>query len=314
LTRDDPRNDVEPQVKQLFDLLTPGRATRVLGPAELRAGFDALAPLLSAGAPEVARDEEIRIPGPAGAMRAVLHAPKRPAADRAPILLYLHGGGWVAMSPETHARLTKELCARSGAIVVSLEYRLAPESRYPAQLDDTLAAYRWLRDHAEELGGDPARIGIAGDSAGGNLSAAASLRLLANAEAPPRCIVLICPILDAALDTPSYLSLAPDDPVLDDELMRFFRDSYVSREQWDDPFVSPLGANLEGFPPTCIVAGQLDPLHDDGVRFAERLRAAGRDVELHDYPGMPHIFMVFPGIDAEGRAVADMTRFLGERL
>ncbi len=307
----DPRGPLDPQVQALFELLRPGRATRVLQPAPLREGMAALVPLLNAGAPEVARDEEIRIPGPAGTLRARVFHP--PAADAPPpVLLYAHGGGWVFMSPETHARVTRELCARAGVLVVSLDYRLAPEHPYPAALDDCVAALRWLRTHAATLGGDPERVGMAGDSAGGNLSAAAALRLRANGEAPPALLLLICPVADLALDTDSYRRLAPDDPVLDADLMQFFRECYVSREEWEEPFVSPLRGNLEGFPPTAIVGAGIDPLYDDGLHLAERLRAAGGRVAWLAYPGQPHIFLAFPGLDAGTRCLADLADFLQE--
>jgi acetyl esterase len=311
---DDPRAGVDPQVAALFEMMRAGKESRVLEASALRAGFEALVPLLVAGAPEVAGEEEIRIPGPAGDVRALLFRPAAPAAEPPPILVYAHGGGWVIMSPESHAKLAKSLGAGCGALVVSLDYRLAPEYAYPTPLDDVVAAFRWVRDHAAELGGDPARCALAGDSAGGNLTAAVTLRLLANAEPPPRCALLICPVTDVRLDTASFHRLAPEDPVLDEAIMHFFRDSYVTREQWEDPFVSPLLGSLEGFPPACIVAGELDPLCDDALAFADRLRAAGTQVTLHHHPGQPHDFPLFPGIDAGERALAEMAAFLRERL
>jgi acetyl esterase len=157
-------------------------------------------------------------------------------------------------------------------------------------------------------------MALAGDSAGGNLTAATTLRLLANGEAPPRAAVMLCPVVDVHFDTDSFRAFAPDDPVLDAEIMEFFRDAYVTREQWDDPFVSPLRANLEGFPPTCILAASIDPLFDDGVQFADALRAAGAEVVLHRYDGMPHVFMLFPGIDAGTRSLGDAAAFLKRQL
>ena len=310
---EDPRANVDPQVAALLEGMRAGKAERTLEPQSLRNGFESLVPALVAGAPPMAREEELRIPTDEKSLRALLFAPESNGGTP-PIVVFLHGGGWVIMSPESHAKFAKELAAGAGAIVVSVDYRLAPEHPYPAPLDDAVAAFRWIRDHASELGGDPARVGLAGDSAGGNLTAAATLRLLANAEPPPRAALLVCPVTDTAFDTDSFRRLAPDDPVLDEELMCFFRESYATREQWEDPFVSPLRGRLEGFPPTCVVAAELDPLCDDGVLFADHLRAAGGDATLLRYAGMPHDFMLFPGIDASTRAFSEMAAFLREKL
>lgn len=312
---DDPRGTLDPQVAVLFGMMSAGRADRVLEAPALRAGFDALVPLLAADAPPVAREEVLRIPGADGSeLRALLFAPEGESPTPRPLVLYLHGGGWVIMSPDSHAKLTKQLCVGADAIVVSLDYRMSPEHPFPAPLDDCVAAWRWLRDHAGELGADPARMALAGDSAGGNLTATTTLRLLANGEVPPRANLMLCPVTDVHFATDSYRAFAPDDPVLDAAIMEFFRDSYVSREQWDDPFVSPLRANLEGFPPTCVLAAGIDPLCDDGTRFVDALRAAGAEATLHRYEGMPHVFMLFPGIDAGPQSLQDGAEFLRAQL
>ncbi|MDH3686569.1 MAG: alpha/beta hydrolase [Myxococcales bacterium] len=309
----DPRADADPEMAPLLDAMRERKSSRVLEARALREGFDATIPALVAGAPEMSLERELEIPTEGVSLRALVFQPE-PGPTPAPVLVYLHGGGWVMMSPDSHARIAKELAVAAGAIVVSVEYRLAPEHPYPAPLDDALAAFRWVRAHAHELGGDPTRVGLGGDSAGGNLTAAATLRLLANAEAPPRATLLICPVTDAALDTGSFRRLAPDDPVLDGDLMRFFRDSYVTREQWEDPFVSPLRARLDDFPPACLLAAELDPLCDDALLFSERLDAAGRPSTLLRYPGLPHDFMLFPGISANARAFEEMGAFLRDQL
>jgi acetyl esterase len=305
----DPRAGVRPEVKAFFDLLAQGRAERVLEPGALRAGFSMFEPLLTAGAPEVAEEREVRIPSTPHGLRAVAYRPE--ATGPLPILLFLHGGGFVVMSPESHAKLAKRLAVGAGALVVSLEYRLAPEHPYPDPLDDCVAAFGWLRKNAGSLGGDPARLAIAGDSAGGNLSAATTLRLMAAGEEPPAGAVLICPWTDLHLATGSYRTLAPDDPVIDAEIMQYFRTSYAARSaQWDDPFVSPLRADLSGFPPSCVIAAELDPLFDEGCAFAEKARAAGCDSVAHTFAGMPHDFMLFLEIEESARAIDAMCEFL----
>lgn len=310
----DPRAPLDPQVKVLFDMMGANRAQRVLEPGPVREGLGALAPFLAAGAPAVGKEQEIRIPGPAGALRARVFSPAEKPSGSLPVIVFFHGGGYVVMSPETHEKLTKQLCVGVGAIVVSVDYRLAPENRYPAPLEDCLAAFRWVRANARELGGDPARIAVAGDSAGGNASAAVCLRLIAAREAPPTAALLLCPWTDMALDSDSLRRFGPDDGVLDTEIMTWFRDCYVRPENWSDPFASPLRGDLSQFPPTLVVVGGIDPLLDDGLRFARKLEQAGRKVELQSYAGMPHDFMVFPGIDAGERAVASICAFARSAL
>ena len=240
------------------------------------------------------------------------HAP----GDLLPVLLYMHGGGFVVWNPETHAKLAKLLAIGSGAIIVSIDYRRAPKHAYPAPLDDCVAAFRWLRANAASLGGDPARIAMGGDSAGGTLTAATALRAIAAGEAPPEAALLICAWTDLGNATPSFNLFAPDDAVLDTPVMDFFRRSYApSPAQWEDPFVSPLRGDLTAFPPTCVVIGGIDPLRDDGAFFAAKLRTAGREVEELFYAGMPHEFMLWvPELETAQPAIDAMCGFLRKTL
>ena len=311
----DPREPLDPQVKLLVGMMGANRQSRVLEPGPMREGLAAMGALLSAGAPEVGDEDEIRIPGPAGEIRCLVHWPGPREGGPYPALVYLHGGGYVIMSPETHVKLTKELCMGTGSVVVSVDYRLAPEHPYPAPLDDCSAAFRWVRENAAALGVDPERVATAGDSAGGNAAAALTLRLLAAGEPPPRALALLCPWTDMGLDTDSLRALGPDDAVLDTAIMHFFRDAYVAPAQHDEPFASPLRADdVSGFPPTLVVVGTIDPLHDEGVAFARKLEAAGCPVTLLSHAGMPHIFMLFPGIDEGPKAVARICDFLSQKL
>ena len=313
--RPNPRDPMHPQIKILLDAFVAMRPEpRIFDPVIMREGVAAMIPWLTAGAPAVASEREITIPGTAGDIRALVFVPKG-AGKRPPLIVYLHGGGFVQLSPETHAKLTKQIAAGTGAIVVSVDYRLAPENPYPAGLEDCLAAFRWARGNAPALGGDPTRIAVAGDSAGGNLAAATTLRLLAAGEEPPSAAVLLVSWLDLAMDTPSFRTFGPDDPVIDDIGMNFYRESYApAPEQWDDPFVSPQRGELLRFPPTCVVVGAIDPLYDDGLLFTQKLQAAGRDAVLLAYDGMPHEFMLFPGIDEGQRSIEEVCNFLRSRL
>ena len=310
----DPRGTLNPQVKVLFDMMAAGRATRVLEPKALREGLGALAALLAAGAPAVASTKMIEIPGPAGKIPARVYSPGDAKKGPYPVLVYFHGGGYVAMNLDTHDKICKQLCAGIGAVVVSVDYRLAPEARYPAPLEDCLAAWRWVAKNAAELGGDASRIAAGGDSAGGNATAAVTLRLIAAGEKTPRALLLLCPWLEMSLDTESMKTFGPNDGVLDTDIMTFFRDSYVRPGDWADPFASPLRGDLSKFPPTLVLAGAIDPLRDDALQFAKKLEKAGRDVTLSTYAGMPHDFMLFPGIDDGDRAVAEITRYAKAKL
>ena len=295
------RGTLLPQVKSLLETMLAARpAERVIDAETMQASDEILAAVLNIGAPDKPAPTEIRIPGPAGSVRALVFTPDHDSGATLPVLLYIHGGGFVVMSPETHAKLTKLLAIGSGAIVVSIDYRRAPQHPHPAPLDDCVAAFRWLRANAAALGGDPDRIAIAGDSAGGNLTAATVLRLLAEGDAPPTAAMLICAWTDLANATASFRDFGPDDPVIDNLVMEFFRESYApTPSQWEDPFVSPLRGDLSAYPPTCVVIGGIDPLRDDGLQFAEKLRAAGREVDEQFHAGMPHDFMLWvPTLDA----------------
>ncbi len=313
----DPRGELHPQVLALYDTLRAGRTAERVFDAEAMQALDVVtATVFNIGAPNMPAPVEIQIPRPGGSIRALAFVPEHLSGEVLPVVLYMHGGGFVVWSPETHAKLTKRLATGAGVIVVSIDYRRAPEHEYPTALDDTIAAFRWLRANAASLGGDGSRLGVVGDSAGGNLAAAVSLRLIAEGDAPPDAAVLICAWTDMANNTPSFDAFGPDDPVIDYLVMDFFRRSYApTLAPWDDPFVSPLRGDMRAFPPACVVIGGIDPLRDDGVRFAEKLRAAGRDVERHLYEGMPHDFMLWvPPLDAAQPAIDAMCAFLRRTL
>jgi len=310
----DPRGALNPQVKVLFDMMAAGRATRVLEPKALREGLGALSALLAAGAPSVAATKMIEIPGPAGKIPARVYWPGDPKKGPYPVVVFFHGGGYVAMNLDTHDKICKQLCSGIGAVVVSVDYRLAPEARYPAPLDDCVAAYRWVAKNAAELSGDASRIAAGGDSAGGNATAAVTLKLLAAGEKLPRALLLLCPWLEMSLASESMKTFSPNDGVLDTEIMTFFRDCYVKPGDWADPFASPVRADVSKFPPTLVIAGAIDPLRDDALQFADKLKKAGREVQLSNYAGMPHDFMLFPGIDDGDRAVAEIVRYAKSKL
>lgn len=215
-------------------------------------------------------------------------------AGAAPIgtCLYFHGGGWVLNSIDTHDDLVRRLTAASGCVFVNVEYRLAPEHKYPAAVEDAYLAVRWVQDHAHEWGCDSRKVAVSGDSAGGNLAAAACL-MVRDRQAPSIAAqALIYPITDCDFDRPSYLANG-EGYFLTRREMKWFWNHYVSSpEQMREPYASPLLApSLRDLPPALILTAEYDPLRDEGEAYAEALRQAGVDVTFKRYDGMIHAFM-----------------------
>jgi acetyl esterase len=282
---------------------------------ELRQQLRTMVALMDEPAPALARVEDIAVPGPAGSIGARVYDPSA-GGTACPVVGYFHGGGWVQGDLETHHGLCARLAQRSGAMVVAFDYRLAPEHPFPAAVDDCFAAYRWLRAHARELGGDPARVAVAGDSAGGNLSAVVS-QLAARADvAVPVCQVLIYPAVDFALDTASHRELADGHIIPRDRIEWYARQYLPAGTDRLDPRASPLHArDLAGQPPALIVTAGFDPLRDEGRAYAERLRAAGVDVVHREYTGQIHAFVSLTKAIPEGLACTwEIADYLKARL
>jgi acetyl esterase len=239
----------------------------------------------------------------------------RPHGATGGALVFFHGGGWVVCDLETHDPLCRTLAARSGCTIVAVDYRRAPEHRFPAAVDDAWTATRWVAAHAEELGCDPARIGVGGDSAGGNLAAVVARR--ARDRGLPLAFQLLAyPVTDHRFDTASYDALA-EGYGLTRETMRWYWDQYLARaEDGDDPDASPLRADdLRGVAPALVLVAGYDPLCDEGVAYAERLADAGVPTRLVRYEGLIHGFIRMPGvIDAAGAALDETAAALREAL
>ncbi|MFI1675577.1 alpha/beta hydrolase [Streptomyces sp. NPDC020607] len=243
------------------------------------------------------------IPGPPGAprlpVRLYMPAPEtdpRPAAPR-PTVVFFHGGGYVLCGLDSHDATVRALAARSGAVVVSVAYRLAPEHRFPAAVDDAYAALCWAAGESAALGGDPDAVVTAGDSSGGGLAAAVALR--ARDEGGPAIAlqVLLYPLLDAAQDTASYRENAHGYFPTAAHLRWFWQQYLGADGQGEHPHASPLrAADLHGLPPAYIVTAGCDPLRDEGLAYAARLRAAGGQVTTDHHPHMFHGFLGFPEV------------------
>ncbi|WP_135853381.1 alpha/beta hydrolase [Halorussus salinus] len=219
--------------------------------------------------------------------------------DPAPVLVYYHGGGWVLGTLDSIDGVCRRLARRGECVVVSVDYRLAPEHPFPAAVDDADAALRWVADHAPSFGGDSERIAVGGTSAGGNLAAVTALRARDARRDPERDDppdlarqFLLYPITDYAFDTDSYAENG-DGPLLTEEDMRWFWDRYLRSEvDGANPYASPVRApDLADLPPATVVTCGFDPLRDEGVAYADRLAGAGVEVRHDHHPDQPHGFL-----------------------
>ncbi|MFM9086158.1 MAG: alpha/beta hydrolase [Acidimicrobiia bacterium] len=252
-----------------------------LDPATARANYAAMRVASTVALPEV-RDLD------AGGVRARLY---RPPSAGGGLFVYLHGGGWVIGDLDTHDDVCRKLAVASGQTVVAVDYRLAPEHRAPAAYDDCAAATRWLHAHAGDLGCDPARVGIGGDSAGGHLATLVALR----AGVPLRCQLLVYPATDLRAGAPSHGENA-EGYILTAAAMRWFIDHYLGPgrdAERADPRHSPLLAaddELRRSPAALVITAQYDPLRDEGEAYAMRLAGLGVPTSLVRYPGQVHAF------------------------
>ena len=206
------------------------------------------------------------------------------------MIVYYHGGGWVIATVDTYDAAPRLLAKQLGAIVVSVEYRHAPEFKFPAQHEDAAAAYRWTLQNAASWGGDPARIATVGESAGGNLAVATAIYARDNGLTLPRHIVSVYPIANSSPTLPSRRDSANAKP-LNSAMLPWFGYYYqTSKGDAQDPRLNLVAANLRGLPPTTIINAQIDPLRSDGETLATAMRAAGDKVEQKTFPGVTHEF------------------------
>ncbi len=247
------------------------------------------------------RDRDIG--GPGGRVRLRHYRPSD--ASALPVMVYMHGGGWTVCSLDTHDRLMRLLAKGSGAAVIGVDYRLAPEHPYPAPLDDCLAAVRWTQRHGREYGLDPERMVLAGDSAGANLALGALIALRDLGEPLPRGGALFYGCYWSREDTASHRRLGDGTWQLSTAQMAWFWGNYLGGTPASDPLAEPMYADLRGLPPLFLNAAALDPLLDDSIELDERLEAAGVPRDLRIYPGLIHAFMRMTSRCAAARRALD---------
>lgn len=280
------------------------RALDEMPPAEGRAYFNATFATQPDDQEPVARTEDLSILVAGGEIPARLYVPE--GVDTPPLLLHYHGGGWVYMNLETHDGYCRMLANRARVAVLAVEYRKAPEHPFPTPFDDSYAALEWAVANADRLGVDASRLGVVGDSAGGNLAAAVALAARDRKGPAVGVQILTYPAVDAAMSQPSIEENAAA-PLLGKPQMQWFWHHYAgSTPPAADTRLSPLAAaDLAGLPPALVSTAEFDPLRDEGDAYAARLAEAGVTVEHLRYPGVFHGFMLMAKVIPEGAALID---------
>lgn len=312
----DPMVAADPDMRKLLVELETRRPRPLasLGPEEARVqpSLCDAAKALAAGAPlPMATVEDRVIDGPAGPLDVRIYTPKTSDRKPLPVVTYFHGGGFALANLDTYDASARAIADDTRAIVVSADYRHAPEDKFPAAHEDAFGAYGWVLLHASSFGGDPKRIAVAGESAGGNLAANVSVRARDVGLTMPVHMLLVYPVATTAMDTPSYREWANAKP-LDRAMMGWFFEQYTrSPEDLADMRLNLVAANLKGLPETTIVLAEIDPLRSDGQLLAERLAMSGVDVESRLFEGVTHEFFGTGAVVEDARAAV---HWAGDRL
>jgi acetyl esterase len=297
---------LHPQARALLDLIARSGMppTHELPPEEARRFYRERRLFTQPDPPPLAEVRDLAADGPAGPIPLRLY---RPAADPTlPVLVYYHGGGWVIGDLDTHDVLCRQLALQAGCAVVAVDYRMGPEHRFPAAVDDCVAATRWVRAHAAGLGVDPSRLAVGGDSAGGNLAAVVAIAARDAGDLPIAFQLLIYPATDQRRIAPSHTTNAQG-YLLTADSMRYYHDHYIDDPRHDlDWRASPLlAADLSRLPPALVLVAGYDPLRDEGIEYAQRLVEAGSRASLVSFERMIHGFVPMGRVlDEANEAVA----------
>jgi acetyl esterase/lipase len=312
----------EPEMRSVLDRLGTlgGRPIETLTPAEARQqptptdavkallvqqGKDTMPTALVPGVTSV--DRAIR--GAAGDIPARIYTPE--GAGPFPVVVYYHGGGWVIANKDVYDGGARGLAKQANAVVVSVDYRLAPEAKFPAQHDDALAAYRWALANAASIKGDPKRVALAGESAGGNLAVATAVAARDANLQKPVAVISVYPIAQPDTTTASYTTYAAAKPLNRPMMGWFARHTTRTPADLQDARINLVKANLASLPPVTIINAEIDPLRDDGAQLEQALRAANVPVERRLYDGVAHEFFGMAAVEGKAR---DAQAYAGARL
>ena len=272
---------------------------------EARRVYDRASEQLCGSPPRPAAVEEITIPGPGGNMRALVYRPSN--QPRLPGLVYFHGGGYTIGSLQSHDCVCRGLCGEAECIVISVDYRLAPEHKYPAAIDDAWAATQWVAAHADAIGGDPGRIAAGGDSAGGNLTAVVAQQTKKEGSSPLVFQLLIYPGTEMSCSFESHETFGEGYRLTKELIAWFYNHYFAAKDDISHWRASPLNAqDFSGLPPAFVLSAGYDPLQDENKAYVDKLALAGVPVKHSHYEGMIHGFITMPGaIDKAKEAISE---------
>jgi acetyl esterase len=295
---------LDPQARALIDLIEQRQlpAVHTLSPDEARRMYRERRTFTQPDAPVVAEVRELHTTS-----GVPLRLYRTAAADPQPVLVYIHGGGWTIGDLDTHDVLCRQLCTAAGVAVVSVDYGLGPERRFPGAVEDSIEATRWVREHAAELGVDATRMAVGGDSAGGNLAAVVALSLRDAGDPPLAYQLLIYPATDMRAVAPSHTHNGQG-YLLTADSIAYYRGHYIQHEaDWSDWRASPLlASDLSRLPPALVLTAGFDPLRDEGLQYANALSAAGNSVQYLCFERQIHGFITMGRVLQEALTAVDV--------
>ncbi len=289
-----------------LETLTPAEARKQPTPADAANAVAATKDTTSLPV----RSADRTIPGAAGPIPARVYTPTT-GSGPFPVVVYYHGGGWVIADKNVYDGGARGLSAAAGAVVVSIDYRLAPEHKFPAAHDDAFAAYKWAVANAASINGDPKRVALAGESAGGNLAVATAIAARDGNVQKPVAVISVYPVAQSDTTTASYTTYAAAKPLSRPMMGWFLKHTLSDPSQAKDPRLSLVTANLAGLPPVTIINAEIDPLRDDGAMLEEALKKANVEVERRHYDGVTHEFFGMAKVVNEAK---EAQAYAGSRL